>query len=221
MRTTPYFEVSAPCGRLAGMLATVLVLCAGSAFADYDFDFLSPATYPGFTYVKPNESLKVQVCASKKWLDMHVSAGALWPGPPYKVNLEWKAQKWNWAKGPLPVSTLLVTPVNDRFCSTPLTVKYADFPAQEQWLIRATVQLDKGASTGFVERFISVLPPTLRAAPPGNVKAVPGGPIVVPPGAASGGQDDAQRAGQLPAVQGPQVAPGPPDARQRSGTRQP
>lgn len=221
MRTTPSFEVPARCRQFAGLVSAALLLSAASAAADYDFDFVSPATYPGFTYLKSNDTLNVQVCASKKWLDMHVAAGALWPGPPYKVNFEWTAQKWNWAQGTLPVTTQLTVPTGNRFCSVPMLVKYVDFPAHEQWRIRATVQLDKGASTGFVERYISVLVPALRAAPPGNVKAVPGGPSVVPPGNAGAGQDDAQRAGQLPAVQRPQVAPGPPDVRQQSGTRQP
>jgi hypothetical protein len=202
------------------MFSTALVLSAGSAFAGYDFDFLSPVTYPGFTNVKPNETLTVQVCASKKWLDMHVSAGALWPGPPYKVNFDWTAQKWNWAKGALPVTTLLVVPMGDRYCSAPLKIKHADFPAHEQWRIRATVQLDKGASTGFIERFIAVLPPTMRVAPAGNVKAIPGGPVIAPPGNAGAGQGDAQHSSQLPAVQRPQIPPGAPGARP-SDTRQP
>jgi hypothetical protein len=136
---------------------------AGNASAADEFNFASPSANPQGTAIRPGATVTVQVCAKRSWLDSLVGAGALWPGPPYKVNLTWEAKKWTWAPPPkLATATSLVTPIGQKICSAPLAVAHADFPIEDLWRVRATLQYDKGFKSGPIERFIRILPPLLK-----------------------------------------------------------
>lgn len=142
------------------------LLLAGNAIAGDELGFASPPANPQGTPLHPGGVVTVQLCAKRDWLDALVGAGALWPGPPYKVNLTWEAKKWTWAPPEhLRTTTSLVTPVGAKICSQPFRVGHADFPIRDLWRVRATVQFDKGVTSGPVERFIRVMPPALKDSP--------------------------------------------------------
>jgi hypothetical protein len=145
--------------RLRAACTAAVALSATPVLASGEFDFETPKPYPVVTAIRPQQQVTLRICAKRDWIDAYVSHGALWPGPPYKVNLSWEAKKWTWAPPQnLPVSTLLSTIEGSKVCSAPLAVRHADFPLLDTWRVSATLQLDKGVKTGPMERFIRVLP---------------------------------------------------------------
>jgi hypothetical protein len=148
--------------RVAACLTTLAVF-APPAFSAGELDFETPKPYPVITAIRPQQTVALRICAKREWLDAYVGAGALWPGPPYKLNLVWEAKKWTWAPPQhLPTSKLLETSSGSKICSAAFSVRHADFPVQDTWRVRATLQLDKGIKTGPIERFIQVLPAIVK-----------------------------------------------------------
>jgi len=151
--------------RWPGVACIAALVLASNTRANDEFNFVSPPANPQGTELRPGGVVTVQVCAKREWLDALVGAGALWPGPPYKVNLTWEAKKWTWAPPEkLPTKTVLVTTVGQKICSDPFRVAHADFPVRDLWRVRATVQFDKGVKSGAAERFIRMMPPLLKDA---------------------------------------------------------
>ena len=139
--------------------------------------FASPASAAPVSLL-PDGSVTVKVCAAKAWVTQYVKVGALWPSPPYKVILQWEAKKWTWAApATLPVATQLNADPSGNFCTPPIVLHHPDFPVQDLWRVTARVQFDKGVKSGGIERYVRVLPPRLKQAPPGNAVAKP---ITVP-----------------------------------------
>lgn len=148
---------------------TALVMSATSVFAAGEFDFEMPKPYPVITAIRPQQQVTLRLCAKREWIDTYVSHGALWPGPPYKVNLVWEAKKWTWAPPQhLPVSTLLTKLEGARVCSASFPVRHADFPLTDDWRVSARMQFDKGVQSGPAERVIKVLPAILKKSTPND-----------------------------------------------------
>jgi hypothetical protein len=149
--------------------ALALAATAPLAHAAGEFDFEAPKPYPVITAIRPQQQVTLRICAKREWLDTYVSHGALWPGPPYKVNLAWEAKKWTWAPPQhLPVTTLLTTIEGAKVCSPPVHVRHADFPLTDDWRVRARLQFDKGVQSGPAERVIKVLPAILKKSMPND-----------------------------------------------------